>query len=316
MEKKKVIVLTGPTASGKTSLGIELAKKIDGEVISAESMQVYKTLDVGTAKVSAEEQKEVKHHLIDICNMDEEFSVASFKSLCYDKINDIIKRKKVPIIVGGTGLYINSVIYNMNFSSQEDDMVKEYRQYLYDLASKNGNMYVYDMLKKVDEDSIKNIHPNNLKRVVRALEMAKFSGKKKSEHIEEEKERIEKLKDTSQYEFFVYYIELPRDILYDRINLRVEKMFQDERMLKEARLIYDLGDRASRTCRQAIGYKELFPYFEGIKSLDECKEELKRATRKYAKRQITWFNNKLNKKNIDGTNSYKENVDIIINDLS
>lgn len=316
MEKKKVIVLIGPTASGKTSLGIELAKKINGEVISADSMQVYKTLDVGTAKVSIEEQREVKHHLIDICNIDEDFSVASFKNLCYDKIDEIINKGKVPIIVGGTGLYINSVIYNMNFSSQEDDKIIEYRKYLYDLASKNGNMYVYNMLKEIDENSIKDIHPNNLKRVVRALEMAKFLDKKKSEYIEEEKKRIANLKSTSKYEFLVYYIELPRDVLYDRINLRVEKMFEDERMLKEAKKIYDLGNRASSTCRQAIGYKELFPYFEGTKSLDECKEDLKQATRKYAKRQITWFNNKLNKKNVDGKNSYKENVDIIVNDFN
>lgn len=315
MNKKKVIVIVGPTASGKTALGIAVAKKINGEIISADSMQVYKSLDVGTAKATLEEQKIVKHHLIDICNIDEEFSVASFKSLCYDKIDSIIDKGKTPIIVGGTGLYINSVVYDMNFSNQDDIKVKEYRKYLYDLAKKNGNLYVYDMLKEIDYNSAIAIHPNNLKRVVRALEVAKFFDKKKSDYILDEKNRIKELENTSNYEFLVYYLDLPRNILYDKINLRVDNMFKDNKIIEEAKKVYNLGDRASSTCKQAIGYKEIFPYLKKEKDIEECKEILKQSTRKYAKRQVTWFNNKLKKKNIDGTKSCDFNAQVIINDF-
>ena len=194
MEKQKVIVIVGPTASGKSRLGIELAKVINGEIISCDSMQIYKNLDVGTAKVTKEEQNEVKHHLIDILDITESFSVADFKALCYDKIDEIIRKGKVPILVGGTGLYINSVVLNMNFSEYENkEEVEEYRNYLYNLAKEKSNDYVYDMLVKVDAKSAKEIHKNNLKRVIRALEIAKFENSNKSKYMEEERLRIENM---------------------------------------------------------------------------------------------------------------------------
>lgn len=314
MDKKKVIVIVGPTASGKSSLGIELAKKIDGEIISCDSMQIYKNLDVGTAKVTKEEQDIIKHHLIDIVDINNKFSVADFKSLCYDKIDEILAKGKMPILVGGTGLYINSVIYDMNFEENENlDEVQEYREYLYTLASEKSNEYVYNMLCDIDLESAKTIHPNNLKRVVRALEIAKFQNNKKSKYMENEEKRIKNL--DLKYDFLIYYIDIPRDVLYERINLRVDKMMENNNILKEAKMLYDNKDTASNTCMQAIGYKEFFEYFEGIETLDECVEKLKKNTRNYAKRQITWFKNKLVSKKLDGMVDISKNVELIIKDI-
>ena len=314
MDKKKVIVIVGPTASGKSGIGIKLAQKINGEIISCDSMQIYKKLDVGTAKVTKEEQELVKHHLIDIIDIDTNFSVADFKSLCYDKIEEIINKGKTPILVGGTGLYVNSVIYDMNFKENENsEEIKEYREYLYSLAEEKSNEYVHRMLEEIDELSAKAIHPNNLRRVVRALEIAKFENNKKSEHMQEEQKRIENL--DLKYEFLVYYIDINRESLYERINFRVDKMMESDNMLKEAKLLFDNKENASTTCLQAIGYKEFFDYFENKASLEECVDKLKQNTRNYAKRQITWFKNKLVSKKIDGTLDINENVNLIVNDI-
>lgn len=302
----KVICIVGPTASGKTGLAIELAKKIDAEVISADSMQIYKGLDVGTAKVTKEEAQGIPHHLIDICNVEDKFSVADFKQLCYDKIDEILQRNKGVIVAGGTGLYVNSIVYNMNFDEEETD--SEYRKELESIAKEKGNEYLHSMLKEIDPESADEIHMNNVKRVIRAIEMAK-NVKPKSIHMKEEKERIEK--ENSKYEFFVFCIEQDREYLYNRINLRVDLMMKDG-ILEEAKKVYDMKLPKDNTCMQAIGYKEFFPYFDGKISLEEAIENLKKETRHYAKRQLTWFNNKLNCIKLDGSKPKDELVDEIL----
>lgn len=310
MNKNKVICIVGPTASGKTGLGIELAKKINGEVISADSMQIYRNLNIGTAKVTEEEAQGIKHHIIDICDVNEKFSVADFKSMCYDKIEEIINKGKTPIIVGGTGLYVSSVVDNMNF--EEIDIDLEYRKKLEELAKTNGSDYIYNMLLETDPESCKDIHKNNVKRVIRALEIAKNSSKLKSEHMEEE--NIRKETQDSKYDFSIFCIEWPRELLYERINKRVDIM-AEAGLVDEARYVYDLNLDNECTCMQAIGYKEFFPYFRGEKSLDECIEKLKQETRKYAKRQMTWFNNKLSCIYLNGQDSKEVLVDKIIENI-
>ena len=288
MPKSKVICIVGPTASGKTSISVELAKKLNGEIISADSMQIYKKLNIATAKVTKEEMQNIKHHIIDICDVTDNFSVADFKNMCYDKIEKILKRKKVPIIAGGTGLYISSVVYNMDF--KEENIDNEFRESLYNLAKEKSNQYVHDILKDIDPESAKLIHPNNLKRVVRAIEMAKNTKKTKSEHMKDEQKRIQN--ENSKYNFLIFYIDHDKELLYDRINKRVDIMV-DQGVVDEAKMVYDMKLDRNSTCMQAIGYKEFFPYFEGEITLEQAIEDLKKDTRKYAKRQKTWFKNKL-----------------------
>lgn len=302
----KVICIVGPTASGKTGLAIELAKKIDAEIISADSMQIYKGLDVGTAKVTKEEAQGIPHHIIDVCNVEDKFSVADFKKMCYDKIEEILSRGKKVIIAGGTGLYVNSVVYNMNFDEEETDL--EYRKELESIAKEKGNEYLHKMLEDLDPESAKEIHMNNVKRVIRAIEMAKNT-KLKSIHMEEERERIQK--ENSKYDFFVFCIEQEREYLYNRINLRVDLMVNDG-IVEEAKKVYDMKLPKDNTCMQAIGYKEFFPYFEGKETLEEATETLKKKTRHYAKRQLTWFNNKLDCIKLDGSKEKSELVDEIL----
>lgn len=305
----KVICIVGPTASGKTGLAIELAKKIDAEVISADSMQIYKDLDVGTAKVTEEEAQGIPHHMINVCNVEDKFSVADFKSMCYDKIEEIQKRGKNVIIAGGTGLYVNAVVYNMNFTQEETNT--ELRKELEEIAKEKGNEYLHNMLKEIDPVTAEEIHMNNVKRVIRAIEMAKNVGLK-SEHMEAEKTRIANEK--APYEFVVFCIEQEREYLYNRINLRVDLMIKDG-ILDEAKKVYDMKLPSNNTCMQAIGYKEFFPYFEGTATLEECIETLKKETRHYAKRQMTWFNNKLDCIMLDGSKPKDELVNEIISKL-
>lgn len=302
----KIICIVGPTASGKTGLAIELAKRIDAEVISADSMQIYKGLDVGTAKVTKEEADGIPHHLIDICNIEDKFSVADFKQMCYDKIEEIRSRGKNVIIAGGTGLYVNAVVYNMNFN--EEDVDYNYRKELENIAKEKGNDYLHSMLEKIDPQTAKQIHKNNVKRVIRAIEMAK-NVKLKSIHMSEEKERIKNEK--NKYDFLVFCIEQEREYLYNRINLRVDLMLKDG-ILDEAKKVYDMKLPEDNTCMQAIGYKEFFPYFEGKISLEEAVDTLKKETRHYAKRQMTWFNNKLECIKLDGSKPKNELVDEIL----
>ena len=307
----KIICIVGPTASGKTGLAIELAKKIDAEVISADSMQIYKGLNVGTAKVTKEEADGIPHHLIDICSPEDKFSVADFKNLCYDTIKEIKSRGKNVIIAGGTGLYVNAVVYNMNFTEEDSDA--NLRADLEKIANEKGNEYLHNMLKELDPKTADEIHMNNVKRVIRAIEIAKKTDKLKSTHMEEEKKRINTQK--GEFDFEVFCIEQERQYLYNRINLRVDLMMKDG-VLEEAKKVYEMNLPKDNTCMQAIGYKEFFPYFEGKATLEECIETLKKETRHYAKRQMTWFNNKLNTVKLDGSKPKKALVEEIIEYLN
>lgn len=291
-EKPIVIVVVGPTASGKTSLGIKIAKEVNGEIISADSMQIYKGLDVGTAKATEEEKKEAKHHLLDICNIKDKFSVADYKKKCYEKIDEILNQGKTPVIVGGTGLYVNAVLNNMNFDNEETleevEKKKLYRESLEKLLAEKGKEYLYNMLKDLDPEAAQNIHMNNTKRVIRAIELA-------NEGIY--KGNVEKRNDLwnkndSKYDFVTVYINMPREILYDRINKRVDAM-EDSGIIEEAKMLKSMNLDKNSTALQAIGYKEFFDYIDGKETLQEALEKLKQNTRRYAKRQITWFN-KLN----------------------
>ncbi|MEG0872499.1 MAG: tRNA (adenosine(37)-N6)-dimethylallyltransferase MiaA [Clostridia bacterium] len=308
--KPKVICIVGPTASGKTGLSIEVAKKINGEIISADSMQIYKGLDIATAKIKRAEMEGIKHYLIDICSIEENFSVADFKIMCYDKIQDIISKDKVPIIVGGTGLYISAIVNDMNFEEQVID--ENYRAQLYNLSEKYSNEYVHNILKKIDPQAAANIHSNNLKRVIRAIEIAKYSNKTKSEHMKEEKSRID-LKDV-KYDFKIFCIDFPRQNLYERINKRVDLMIK-QGLEEEAKMVFDKKLSKTVTCMQAIGYKEFFPYFEGEITLEDATNKLKQETRRYAKRQVTWFRNKLKTYSIDGEKNKEELTNEIINNI-
>ena len=296
----KVICIVGPTASGKTSLGVKLATELNGEVISADSMQIYKELWIGTAKVTKDEMEGIKHHLIDFVDIDEEFSVAQFKSLAIEKIDDILKRGKVPIIVGGTGLYVSSILQDMDF--EEESIDEEYRNSLYLLAEKFGNEYVHNMLKKVDKVSASNIHPNNLKRVIRALEMAK-SNITKTERLEKQKIKNK----NNKYEFYTYCLNWDKLLLNERINKRVDLMI-DLGLEKEAKLVSKIQ---TGTLRQAIGYKEFSQYFNNEKTLEQVIEEIKLRTRQYAKRQMTWFKRINNIKFIE----MKQNKEDIIKEI-
>lgn len=291
-EKPIVIVVVGPTASGKTSLGIKIAKEVNGEIISADSMQIYKGLDVGTAKATEEEKKEAKHHLLDICNIEDKFSVVDYKKKCYEKIDEILNQGKTPVIVGGTGLYVNAVLNNMNFDNEETleevEKKKLYRESLEKLLAEKGKEYLYNMLKDLDPEAAQNIHMNNTKRVIRAIELA-------NEGIY--KGNVEKRNDLwnkndSKYDFVTVYINMPREILYDRINRRVDAM-EDSGIIEEAKMLKSMNLDKNSTALQAIGYKEFFEYLDGKETLQEALEKLKQNTRRYAKRQITWFN-KLN----------------------
>jgi len=288
-DKPNVIVVVGPTASGKTSLGIDIAKALNGEIISADSMQIYKGLDIGTAKATAQEQNEVKHHLIDICDIHDTFSVADYKRKCYENIDEILTSGKIPVIVGGTGLYINAVVNNMNFDNYCEDAEyakakEEYRKELEKILEEKGKEYLYDMLLSFDKEVASNIHINNTKRVIRAIEMAKEGVSKSSVNTRNDLWN----KNDSPYNFIIIYINMPREELYSRINLRVD-MMKDLGVIEEAKMLKDMNLSKENTAMQAIGYKEFFDYLDGIISLEEALENLKQGTRRYAKRQITWF---------------------------
>lgn len=307
-----VICIVGPTASGKTSLSVELAKKLNGEIISADSMQIYKHLDIGTAKVTEEEKEGIIHHMIDIIEPDQDFSVADFQKQCFNIIDEIIKRGKTPILVGGTGLYVSSVILDMNFEKQNFD--EEYRNKLYELAKKYSNEYVHNLLKEVDIKSALEIHPNNLKRVIRALEMYKLN-KSKSKHMILEKERIKNLQDKNlenKYNFKLFCLNLSKELLHERINKRVDIMI-NQGLEKEARFVYNLP---KCTAKQALGYKEFFEYFENKKPLIEVIEEIKLRTRQYAKRQMTWFKKMPNVIYLNGENTKDKIIEEIMVNLN
>lgn len=282
--KPAVIVVFGPTASGKTSLGIDIAKELNGEIISADSMQIYKGLDIGTAKATKEEQKEIKHHLIDICDISDEFSVAEYKKLCYEKIDEIIALGKVPVIVGGTGLYINAVVNNMNFEDYEENKDDSVREELQEILEKEGKEKLYNMLFELDAKAAEKIHINNTKRVIRAIELAKEGVYKGN--IDRRNDLWNR--NESKYNFVTVYIDMPREKLYERINIRVD-MMKDSGVIEEAKMLKDMNLEQTNTALQAIGYKEFFEYIDGKETIEAALDKLKQGTRRYAKRQVTWF---------------------------
>lgn len=279
--KKKLVILSGPTAAGKTALSIALAKEINGEIISADSMQVYKGMDVGTAKILPEEMQGIKHHLIDIINPDEPWSVSEFKAWTLKAMEEIYSKGKIPIIVGGTGFYIQSVLYDINFEKEEDDN-KEVRAELIRFWEDNGTVALHDMLRSIDPQAAEDIHMNNVKRVMRAIEFYRQTGKKISEHNQEERQKI------SPYNFVYFVLTNNRDILYKNIDKRVDIMLENG-LVDEVRKLELLGYDRSYVSMQGLGYKEILDYLKGEIDLETAVEILKRDTRHFAKRQLTWF---------------------------
>ncbi len=291
MEKIKIVTVAGPTASGKTALAVKLAKRFSGEVISADSMQVYKGMDIATAKPDEEEMSGIPHHLISVISPDEEFSVSRFKEMAEKSVKEIVSRGNLPILAGGTGLYVDCFLGNTSFL--ENTKNDEIRRTLSQRAEKEGTEALYNELKEKDPSAAEKIHPNNSLKIIRALEIFYSSGKtltaqNEQSHLEE-----------SPYESFIIGLNaLDREFLYDRINKRVDIMLEAG-LVEETKKFFET-ETASTAC-QAIGYKELKPYLDGLISLEEAAENLKQSTRRYAKRQLTWFrrNEKIKWLNID-----------------
>lgn len=280
MEKKPLIILTGPTAVGKTETSIRLAQAIGAEIISADSMQVYRGMDIGTAKIKNEEMKNVPHYLIDEFEPDEEFNVMIFQNRAKKYMEDIYSRGKIPLIVGGTGFYIQSVLYNIDFAKdQEPD---GFREEMAAFAEEFGKEALHNKLKEVDIESANAIHPNNVKRVIRALEYYHFTGEKFSVHNETERQK------ESPYEFLYLVLNSDRSLLYERINQRVDQMIE-EGLVDEVRNLLQRGFSKNLVSMQGLGYKELVPYLEGNGTLEDAIYQIKRDTRHFAKRQLTWF---------------------------
>lgn len=277
---EKVIVIAGPTASGKTDLAIELALKVNGEIVSADSMQIYREMNIGTAKPDLAERRGVPHHLIDVVYPDEEYSVARFQQEAKAALADILQRGKVPIVAGGTGLYINALVYNLIFSETITNW--EYRSYLQSLADNQGPQVLHELLMKVDPKSGMAIHPNNIKRVIRALEVFETTGKPISEHQEESR------REPPPYDYRIFGIQLDRDVLYSRIEQRVDKMIA-KGLYEEVEGILKKGYSPELISLQGIGYKEIIQAIEGKCTLSEAIERIKLGTRHLAKRQMTWF---------------------------
>ncbi|MFD3445575.1 tRNA (adenosine(37)-N6)-dimethylallyltransferase MiaA [Microbacteriaceae bacterium 4G12] len=294
MKREKVVVVIGPTAVGKTKLGIELAKRLNGEVISGDSMQVYRSMDIGTAKVTADEMEGIPHYMIDIKDPKESFSTAEFQQLVREHIRQISARGKLPIIVGGTGLYIQSVLYDYQFTETAGAPI--YRRQLEELVEREGNEVVYERLQQVDPQSAERIHPNNVRRVIRALEIFHTTGKTMSESLGEQEHIL-------LYDTALVGLTMERAKLYDRINRRVDLMME-QGLLDEVKRLFTQDIRDCQSI-QAIGYKELYDYFEEKVTLEEAVEALKTNSRRYAKRQLTWFRNKMDVAWFDVTNGEK-----------
>ena len=278
---KEVVAIVGPTASGKTALSIALAKALDGEVINGDAMQVYRGLDIGTAKITTEEMEGIPHHLLSFLAPTESFSVADFQQLAREKIKEITARGKKPIIVGGTGLYVQAALYDFRFTEQKID--EALRQELYAMLEAQGPQHMHNLLAAQDAQTAATIHPNNTRRVIRALEML-HQGTTKSDEAKQQG-------NTALYDATIIGLDLPRDVLYDRINARVDHMMALG-LEQEVRALYDAGIRDVQAI-QAIGYKELYAYFDGHMTKQEALEALKQNSRRYAKRQLTYFRNKM-----------------------
>lgn len=279
MEKIPVIAVVGPTASGKTKLAIEICKKYDGEVVSADSMQIYRYMNIGTAKPSQEEMEGIPHHLMDFVAPGESFSVAKYVTLAKEVIQDIHSRGKVAVIAGGTGLYVDSLLSNIRFSESKGD--EQLRQELSEIAVKQSPQALWDMLNEIDPDTAATLHPNNVWRIIRAIEVYRLTGKTMWQTQEESRRQ------PSPYKALLLGMNYrDRAKLYDRVNLRVDKMLE-QGLLEETKQLLEMG--FTGTAHQAIGYKELMPYLEGVLPLEVCVDTLKQESRRYAKRQLTWF---------------------------
>lgn len=278
--KQPLIILTGPTASGKTALSVELAKRIGGEIISADSMQVYRYMDVGSAKVTAEEMNGVPHHLIDVLDPQDSFNVVTFQEMAKEAMQKIYANGHIPIVAGGTGFYIQALLYDIDFTDNDGDM--EYRHQLEELSKEQGAEVLHAMLREVDPPSADAIHANNVKRVIRALEFYKKTGQRISDHNEEERQK------ESPYNFAYYVLNMDRATLYDRIDLRVDKMIESG-LEEEVKQLKAMGCTRDMVSMQGLGYKEILDYLNGELSLEEAVYILKRDTRHFAKRQLTWF---------------------------
>lgn len=273
----KIVIIGGATASGKTSLGVEIAKMLDSEIISCDSMQIYRHMDIGTAKVTAEESHGIRHHMIDVVEPNCEYSVGEFAKEADEKISEIQSKGKIPVLVGGTGLYLDAILYPMSFGGERDEKL---RKDLFDELEKFGKEHMYNKLKAIDPVDAAKIHPNNTKRVLRALEIYYSTGEIKSDLVSKERQL--------RYDPCMVVLNPPREILYQRINSRVDKMFT-EGLEKEVKTLVQNGVGFDCQSMQAIGYKEFFEYFDGLITLEQLKEKIKQNSRNYAKRQITWL---------------------------
>ena len=283
--KPPLIILTGPTAVGKTATSIELAKRIGGEILSADSMQVYKYMDIGSAKIKPSEMSGIPHYLIDVLDPREEFNVVKFKEMALEALEGIYGKGKIPIVVGGTGFYIQALLYDIDFTENTED--SGYRRELEDTLKAHGNIVLHEQLKKVDPQAALEIHPNNTKRVIRALEFYHSSGQKISEHNEKERQK------DSPYNFVYFVLNDNRALLYERINKRVDWMIE-QGLVEEVIRLKNMGLTMDMISMQGLGYKEIMAYLDGETTLEEAITLLKRDTRHFAKRQLTWFRREKN----------------------
>lgn len=277
---KPLIIITGPTAAGKTELSVRLARTIGGEIISADSMQVYRHMDIGSAKITQEEKKGVPHYLIDVLNPDEEFNVAVFQKMAKDAVNTIYSHGNIPIVTGGTGFYIQALLYDIDFTETVED--SSIREELELLGREKGGEYLHEILCGIDPVSAREIHPNNLKRVIRAIEYFRQTGEMISEHNRREREK------SSPYDFLYYTVNMDRSVLYQRIDRRVDLMME-QGLVEEVKRLKEMGCTRNMVSMQGLGYKEILDYLQGDCTLEEAVYILKRDTRHFAKRQITWF---------------------------
>ncbi len=277
---KPMVILTGPTAVGKTALSIRLAKAIGGEIISADSMQVYQKMNIGTAKIKTDEMEGIPHYLVDVLDPAEEFHVARFQKMAKEALQNIYGKGKIPLVVGGTGFYIQSLLYDIDFEEEEQDV--EYREMLWKMSREEGNEALHRMLSQKDPVSAQKIHPNNVKRVIRALEFYRLNGYPISEHNEKESQK------ESPYQFAYFVLNQDRKKLYERIDQRVDLMMEAG-LLKEVQDLKEEGYGKSLVSMQGIGYKEIYEYLEGSLTLDQAVDLIKKDTRHFAKRQLTWF---------------------------
>ena len=305
MSKPKVIVICGPTASGKTALSIELAKKINGEIISADSMQIYEDMDIGTAKVSEEEMDGIKHYLVGHISPTTRYSVADFKKDAILAIEEILKKGKTPIIVGGTGLYVDSLVNGIEYDDYEIDI--EYRNELEKIAEEKGLSYVYDKAKEIDPEAIKKISENDKKRIFRILEIFHSTGKTKTQQNEES------VKKENPYDYYVFAIDMLREKLYERINLRVDIMIE-KGLVEEVKNLIKKYDELP-TAMQGLGYKEVVAYLNNECTYEEMIEKIKLETRHYAKRQLTWFRRNKDIIWLDGLSERNKNIEIILDSV-